>query len=177
MKPWPHLGTLLICHRCGHVQKDIGPEWARQTDSIYADYELNLLADGAEQLKGEGVTRSDRLLARLRSRVDLPDAGSLLDIGCGNGATLRAFGRALPRLAGFEIDAKTREEVLAIPGVKRFFDGDLQRVNEKFDCITLIHVLEHRQSQRRSSNGYGTIWLLAGSCSFKSRTPPRIHSN
>ena len=74
----------------------------------------------------------------------------MLDIGCGNGATLRAFGRALPGwdLAGFEVDAKTRDEVLGIPEVTRFFEGELGDVDESFDCMTLIHVLEHLPDPR-----------------------------
>ena len=42
---------------------------AEQTDRIYAEYQLNLLTAGHEQVAlvdGAGVARSDRLLAGLR---------------------------------------------------------------------------------------------------------------
>jgi SAM-dependent methyltransferase len=148
MKPWPRFGEIVVCARCGHVQKDLNEGWREQTERIYADYELNLLSGGTEKVifsQNGALTRSERVLGAVQEVASLPTQGRMLDIGCGNGATLRAFGRRLPwwRLSGFEVNARTRDEVLSLPGVEGFVAGELEAVEGEFDCITLIHVLEH----------------------------------
>lgn len=155
IKPWPKFGTLHVCSNCGHVQKDIGPEWSEQAERIYSKYQLNLLTGGEEQkiFIAEGaLARSDRILGRLREKISLPSSGTMLDIGCGNGATLRAFGRLFPewQLSGFERDGRYRDEVLSLSGVEHFQEGDLDRIDESFDCITLVHVLEHLPDPKRA---------------------------
>ena len=75
----------------------------------------------------------------------LPDTGRLLDIGCGNGAFLRAFARAMPRwtLVGTELSDATRAIVESIPGVEGLHVGSLDDLTGQFDLIALVHVLEH----------------------------------
>ena len=148
MKPWPRFGEIVVCTTCGHVQKNLTDSWQEQVEQIYAEYELNLLSDGVEKKvfgNNGALTRSERVLATVQERTSLPSHGRMLDIGCGNGATLRAFGRRLPawRLWGFEVNTRTRDEVLSLPGVEEFVAGGLDAVPGVFDCITLFHVLEH----------------------------------
>jgi 2-polyprenyl-3-methyl-5-hydroxy-6-metoxy-1,4-benzoquinol methylase len=151
MKPWPHFGRIVVCGRCGHVQKNLNRAWTEQVRRIYDEYELNELSGGVEQvvfLDGAPLTRSDRVLGRVD---DIPARGRMLDVGCGNGATLRAFGRRFPEwsLFGFEVNARTRDEVLSLAGVEGFFEHELEDVEGQFDCITLFHVLEHLPEPRR----------------------------
>lgn len=148
MKPWPRFGEIVVCTSCGHVQKELNRAWEEQVAQIYAEYELNLLSGGVEQVvftNAGALTRSERVLAEVQGLGLLPSQGRMLDIGCGNGATLRAFGGRLPRwrLCGFEVNERTREEVLALAGVEAFVTGDLEAVPGMFDCMTLFHVLEH----------------------------------
>ena len=153
IKPWPRFGEIVVCARCGHIQKDLNEGWREQTDRIYDDYELNLISGGAEKVifgQNAALTRSERVLSAVQEVTSLPTRGRMLDIGCGNGATLRAFGRGLSgwRLSGFEVNARTRHEVLSLPGVEAFIAGELEAVEGEFDCITLIHVLEHLPDPR-----------------------------
>jgi SAM-dependent methyltransferase len=106
------------------------------------------LSGGVEQAVFEGGARrarSSRLVERFSETADVPPHGRLLDIGCGNGAFLRAFATKYPgwELAGSEQVESFRDAVLGIPGVTRFYSGDLADIEERFDIVTGIHVVEH----------------------------------
>ncbi len=143
-RPWPLPPKTTTCARCGHLQKaDTGP----RLDEIYAGYRLYRLSDGAEQVVFSGGAASPRS-AVLAEKIEPwlpPGARRMLDVGCGNGATLRAFHARHPgwELNGFEIDDKTRAAVLAVPGVRGFFAGSPDAIQGSFDLITLVHVFEH----------------------------------
>lgn len=154
-KPWRPGGRLAVCRACGTAQKVIDAAWHSETAEVYGAYEIYHQSGGAEQAVFEGATgqalrRSDRILERLAAHVRLPEAGRLLDVGCGNGPFLRAFGRFAPgwRLAGSDLDARCREVVEAIPGVEALYPGSLDRVPGTFDLVSMIHVLEHIPSPR-----------------------------
>ena len=91
------------------------------------------------------VTRSEWLVQQVVGHAALPATGRLLDVGCGNGAFLRAFSKAMPgwRLAGTELSEATRAIVERIPRVEAFYTGALQETPGQFDMISLVHVLEH----------------------------------
>ena len=69
----------------------------------------------------------------------------MLDVGCGNGATIRAFGQVAPgwTKVGTEFDDKYRAEVESIPVTEPLHVGPVGEVAGTFDVITMIHVLEH----------------------------------
>ena len=148
IKPYPRSFPLLICQHCGHVQKRLDDEWQRLANDIYAGYQIYHLSDGAEQVvfqDGASQARSARVLATFASLVDLPQRGKLLDAGCGNGVLLRSFNQMYPdwMLFGQEINASFRETVEQIPGVQAFYAGSIDAIPERFDLISLLHVLEH----------------------------------
>ena len=91
------------------------------------------------------ASRSVRLLETFRDRAGLKATGRMLDVGCGNGATIRAFGQVAPgwMKAGTEFDAKYRAEVESIPNTEPLHVGPVEQVPGSFDVITMIHVLEH----------------------------------
>lgn len=149
-KPWPAGGRLEACRGCGCAVKVIDDAWSREAEQVYAAYTLYYQAEGAEQAVFEAATgasapRSIRLLERLRSTLGLPAEGRLLDVGCGNGAFLRASSRLMPgwALSGTEQSDRSRSVLESIPGYEALHTGPLEQVPGQFDMVSLIHVLEH----------------------------------
>lgn len=149
-RAWPAGGRLGVCRACGAVQKPADAAFLAEIDDIYTTYTIYHQAAGAEQAvfeqaSGLPASRSVRLLETFRDRAGLKAAGRMLDVGCGNGATIRAFGQVAPgwTKAGTEFDAKYRAEVESIPNTERLHVGPVDDVPGAFDVITMIHVLEH----------------------------------
>lgn len=149
-RPWKPQGNLAICQVCGTVQKPVTEIWLAEADAIYGGYEIYSQSGGVEQssfdqLTGAAQSRSAKLVDWLiRGDYILPE-GKLLDIGCGNGAFLRAFGSVYPNwsMTGLELNDRNRSVVEAIPGVERLHVGPIESLSGQFNLITLIHALEH----------------------------------
>ena len=149
-RPWPAGGRIGVCRSCGAVQKPCDDAFLAEIDDIYRSYTIYHQAAGAEQAvfeqsSGLPASRSARLLETFRRHTDLKPVGRMLDVGCGNGATIRAFGRVAPdwTKAGTEFDAKYRAEVESIPNTEPLHVGPVETVPGSFDVITMVHVLEH----------------------------------
>jgi SAM-dependent methyltransferase len=132
------------------VQKPADAAFLGEIDEIYRSYTIYHQAAGAEQAvfeqsSGLPASRSVKLLDTFRTHANLGPAGRMLDVGCGNGATIRAFGQVAPgwTKAGTEFDAKYRAEVESIPHTEPLHVGPVETVPGSFDVITMIHVLEH----------------------------------
>jgi sporadic carbohydrate cluster protein (TIGR04323 family) len=150
VKPWPRLSGLLICADCGLLHKRRSSEWFEDIASIYADYEAYHQGGGSEQTvrNEESAALSPRstLLVRFtKAHQALPERGRLLDVGCGNGAFLRAYAVQFPNweLVGADHSTAGEKAVRAIPGVTDFVAGGPAEVHGHFDLISLVHVLEH----------------------------------
>ena len=149
-RAWPAGGQLGVCRACGAVQKPADDAFLADIDAIYKSYTIYHQAAGAEQAvfeqaSGLPASRSVKLLDTFRSRAGLTPTGRMLDVGCGNGATIRAFGEVAPgwTKAGTEFDGKYRAEVESIPSTEPLYVGPVEDVPGAFDVITMIHVLEH----------------------------------
>ena len=149
-RTWPAGGRLGVCRACGAVQKPADDAFLADIDAIYKSYTIYHQAAGAEQAvfeqsSGLPASRSVRLLETFRDRAGLKSTGRMLDVGCGNGATIRAFGQVAPgwTKAGTEFDGKYRAEVESIPNTEPLHIGSVEEVPGTFDVITMIHVLEH----------------------------------
>ena len=149
-RAWPGAPVLVACQRCGAVQKAITDDWRNQAEQIYAGYAMYGQAGGAEQLSfdqgaGSGMARSGRIAIWLDQVGVLPMHGFLLDIGCGNGAFMRAFGTRQPgwTMTGCELDDRNQLAVEAIPGVAKLHVGPLMALSQQFDLVVLVHALEH----------------------------------
>ena len=141
---------IVHCRCCNLVQTSVNSEWQRNIEAIYSAYEIYHQANGEEQkvfapCGGVGTQRSEALLSNISKKVELPEKGNLLDIGCGNGAFLEIFSQKMRqwKLYGSEFDEKYQEEVEQIPNVQKMHTGSLSQIDTKFDLISMIHVLEH----------------------------------
>ena len=148
-RPWRKGGNLCICQKCYTVQKPITSQWRREVEEIYNGYEMYTQGSGLEQntfdsLSGASEARSKRIVTWLNT-IDLPPTGTLLDIGCGNGAFLKAFSDTYPNyeLAGLELDDRNEKEIESINGVKKLYTGNIDALDKCFDIIVMVHALEH----------------------------------
>lgn len=149
-RPWPAGGRIGICRGCGCVQKPADDAFLAEIDAIYRGYTIYHQGAGAEQAvfeqaSGLPASRSVKLLGTFQRQAGLGAVGRMLDVGCGNGATIRAFGTVAPgwTKAGTEFDGKYRAQVESIPNTEPLHVGPLEDVAGTFDVITMIHVLEH----------------------------------
>jgi SAM-dependent methyltransferase len=149
-RAWPSAPILAVCQSCDTVQKLITPAWHTDIRQIYADYAMYGQAGGAEQISfdlgaGAGMARSARIATWLAGWGLLPKQGGLLDIGCGNGAFLKAFGVSQPgwTMTGCELDERNKLAIEAIPGVDRLHVGPMAALGRQFDLVVLVHALEH----------------------------------
>jgi SAM-dependent methyltransferase len=155
-QPWPSGGAIGTCQVCGATQKLIDDTWRRDAGRIYERYAIYHQAAGAEQAvfdqgSGTAQSRSGRIVERVAGVMKLAETGRLLDIGCGNGAFLRAFAGLRPgwKLTGTEVTDRNREAVAAIAQLERFHVGDHDHLDGAFDLVSLIHVLEHFENPVR----------------------------
>jgi SAM-dependent methyltransferase len=149
-RPWRGENMLACCSACGIVQKPVSNAWLEEIRDIYAAYTVYEQGGGAEQASfdaatGGSIARSQRTVAWLDKQGRLPETGALLDIGCGNGSFLQAYGRTNPgwRMTGLELDARNKACVELIPGVTHLHVGPIESLDKKFDLIVMIHALEH----------------------------------
>ncbi len=150
-RPWPSLTDIYICNNCGHVQKPYSEIRQQELNKIYNNYQLHSISQAIDQpLFEQGVSypRSLKVIQSIKKHIDLPDKGSLLDIGCGRGALLSAFSKEFQnwKLFGQDIDHKYQSDILKIHGVKDYFWCPIKDIDITFDIITLNDVIEHIES-------------------------------
>ena len=150
-KPYPSGGRLLACENCGGIQKLPDATWFREINEIYAGYEIYKLSDGDEQLiftDSGAVPRSLRLVEFLKKSADLRESGRLIDIGCGNGAALARYSRALPgwQLYGSELSDRALPELRSLPNFVDLHCVPTEDIPGKFELVSMIHSLEHMPS-------------------------------
>src|SRR5687768_8398312 len=135
---------------CGAVQKNADERWFAETAIIYRDYEIYHQSAGVEQgvfdsATGVSQTRSRRLAEFLDGNFVLPDEGSILDVGCGSGATLAAFSEVKRRwsLYGFDLDDRRLESLRRLANFRVLFTGDLASIAGDYSIVSLVHATEH----------------------------------
>lgn len=149
-RPFPAGGFLAVCSECGSVQKSVTAQWLSEISEIYSSYAAYYQSGGDEQIvfdsgTGQPRRRSDVLIERLRFLDKLADKGDMLDIGCGNGVTLRSMGHVFPdwQLNGFEIGSGNQQRLEEITNFTRLYTHSLEDIDRRFDLVTMIHSLEH----------------------------------
>lgn len=148
-RPWPPGGSLAVCAGCGAIQKIPDRRWSDDAKKIYDNYEIYHQSAGSEQLvfdeRGEGRPRSLQLVEHLKRHVALSDQGKLLDIGCGDGATLRSFSAVLPdwKLYGNELSPRTLSTLQAIRNFQELYTCPPSDIGKQFSLVSIVHTLEH----------------------------------
>lgn len=148
-KPWPAKSDLAICSSCQTVQTAVTTAWREQVSKIYQEYQVYHQAGGVEQAvfdaSGEAQSRSSRLVAKLAETSALPKSGHALDIGCGNGSFLSAYGKTYPawNLSGAEFDDKHASELSTLKKFEKLYIVGLEKIERRFDFVSMIHTLEH----------------------------------
>ena len=169
-RPFRPGGELFVCEECGAAQKRASAVWLEEIGEIYRAYASYYQSGGDEQIvfdraSGRPRRRSDVILERLVPH--LPSAGAVLDVGCGNGVTLKSMSAALPswELNGYEIGEGALPLLKSIPRFHRLHTGDLQGIDRTFDLVSMIHSLEHFPSpadalrQIRALTDGGTLFV------------------
>ena len=137
--------TLFECSLCGHVQKDVGPEYQSHLDQVYK-VAYTLPGGGRKNNISDGkvVSREAALAKTLGRLLDTERKGAVLDVGTGAGYLLSALSEELPGfdVVGYDLNDE-KEELIRANGATDFYSGRLEDIPKKFDLITLNHVLEH----------------------------------
>jgi 2-polyprenyl-3-methyl-5-hydroxy-6-metoxy-1,4-benzoquinol methylase len=143
-------GTLSICEVCGAIQKPNIPNWELEINEIYSSYQPYHQSNGIEQSvfdnkSGEPRLRSEVLVDFIEDKIDLDEKGDVLDVGCGNGALLKALSRKKSKwnLFGHEINSLHLKSLSELSNFKKLYTGATKEIGEKFDLVTMIHSLEH----------------------------------
>lgn len=139
----------IIDNKLGLIQSNMDDEWFREIERIYQQYQIYSQSNGAEQSSynsntGLGLNRSQKIVNQLQSYLPKQKA-NLLDYGCGNGAFLRVLASTFPdyQLWGAEYDDKYKDQVELIPNVNSLITQQIEEIENTFDIISLIHLLEH----------------------------------
>lgn len=158
-KAWPPGGTLGTCLSCGLTQINPTDKWKKEIKKIYAKYNIYYQGMGDEQKvfdekTGASLPRSVWIFNKIQATLKIKKSGKALDIGCGNGAFLKALGKKLSfwDLYGTEYNRKYKKNVEKLPQVRKIFIGNLDQIKQRFNLISLIHVLEHIVNPRNFLN-------------------------
>jgi len=163
--------SFFICCECTLIQKEINSKYIKTTKNIYDEYKIYKNANGAEQSvfskNGLAKSRYSKIIDFLMNNFKKKKKGKLLEIGFGNGSFLSTFSKLNPtwKLMGTEFDDRNKKNIEQIKNTS-FHHGDITSINEKFDLIVCIHVLEHIYSPKdflnnceKLLNEYGKILI------------------
>lgn len=135
------------CESCCHVQKIAHQEYQQAVAQLYASYDAYTLTQGKEPLKFSSEIPGSRTSAILQNVIPYINnhCGNWLDIGTGSGVMLHSVSVGLPNytLWGQDISGHCQSEVMGIANVAGFYSGEIEQIDEKFDVVSAIHVLEH----------------------------------
>jgi 2-polyprenyl-3-methyl-5-hydroxy-6-metoxy-1,4-benzoquinol methylase len=140
--------ALAQCDQCGHIQKLLNADWHAAMDGLYERHyeDYRVVGRQVNFVNGKIVDRDGLAVRKLDSLIGLGPRGAVLDIGCGSGRFLRAFSelKSSWTIAGYDVGDLHREMVCNISGALFFHGkGALKKISQRFDLITLNHVVEH----------------------------------
>ena len=98
---------------------------------------------GAEWYAQRGFTAETVRRARAWYLQFTPQAGDLLDVGCGRGEFLEAAAEAGHKVLGIDHDPEMLEQARDLPVRQGDILDFLQSTPHRYDAITAFHVIEH----------------------------------
>ena len=139
---------LFYCDECDHLFKD---DETVINGCDYESYELWGNEKSGDKIIFENglatVGKSEKIFDFLNLKIENFEHKSVLDFGCQRGAFLSQIKNHGGSLAGLDVSEKYRE---AIEGLGSIYYGPGDKINKKFDVMTLIHVLEHLVNLKKS---------------------------
>ncbi len=147
--PFRSGGRLLVCRECSAAQSPADEQWFSEIREIYSAYSAYRQGGGEEQcvldpVTGKVTQRSRVLVNRLMALKGFPQSGTVMDIGCGTGGTLKAFSDLSGwRLFGSELDGRSLPVLKSIRGFEELYTCPLSGLPGQFTLITMVHALEH----------------------------------
>lgn len=125
---------VLKCQNCGLVFLST---FSHVNDELYEDSKMNSNDINIIQWREETKKDDERRLTTLKEVIYNK---KILDFGCGNGGFLKLSSDIASIAVGVELDRMPRNYLIH-EGYKVL--KNIDEINNKFDIITLFHVLEH----------------------------------
>ena len=149
-RPWRAGSRLASCRDCNMTIKVIDEEWRQSVKEIYETYIVYHQSNGAEKLSFDADQKivEPRSLALVRKLLDVAPVrktGRSLDIGTGTGVMLRALSQCRPdmKLWAQDLSAEKAQELSSIHGFQGLHVGDVTAIQDTYDVVTMVQVLEH----------------------------------
>lgn len=135
--------ALYKCNNCSLIQKDSNIDVQQNYFNEFKSFSLSFGQEQVKFIDSVPYPRSQLILNSLKEYI--PQKGSILDIGTGSGSFLRSFQKlfSLWHLYAQDIQANSLQNLLEITDKDKIHIGEIKEIDEKFDLISLIHVLGH----------------------------------
>ena len=135
------------CSSCGFIFTQDYPEES-ESGKYYESEAYNPHSNSGKTFIGQLYQLTRRIMLNRKKRIVMKNCrlstGNILDIGCGTGHFLNSMKMAGWKTEGVEINTKAGEFASSAFGLKVFQPRELLSIpDNKYDCITLWHVLEH----------------------------------
>jgi len=137
------LVTFAVCKSCGHVCQNPLPSPA-MIESYYTQASNYFISGDIEAEKAKPPTSTMIRMVEL-ARRHKPERGTAYEIGCGAGQNLYQLGRDGWQLFGCEPSPSVAEQARHLTGgaIDTGFASDCLDGTDRYDLITIMHVLEH----------------------------------
>lgn len=139
--------VIMACNDCTHLftqdipsAKDIGKYYASEDYISHSDTQEGLVNKLYHTVRKRTLNAKKILVQNATGKR----SGQIADIGCGTGAFLNTMKHAGWNITGIEPDETARAKAASLYGIDPLPADEFYKLPaEKFDAITLWHVLEH----------------------------------
>ena len=148
---------LMYCKSCRHLQKRIDDAWHNNMSNLY-EKKYIFIGKHITVKKNKVFDRNFLIVKLLDKYLKLNKNGKLLDIGCGAGHFIKSFSEQKKNWELYAHDlTNLNKKIVDQYKVKKFYTGNVEKINKKFDLISLNHVVEHLIEPRKVLNHVNSI--------------------